>query len=58
MNVLRASNRRRPTAEAGGKPEKGVRGVKFLTRYPKVTFYVLVVVSLAVASGAGRKWGG
>jgi hypothetical protein len=58
MDELRASNRRRHIAEPGGKPEKGVRGVKVLTRFPKVTFYALVLVSLALASGAGRKWAG
>ena len=30
---------------------------KLLGKYPRLAFYALVVVSLVVASGAGKKWG-
>jgi len=29
---------------------------KVLGKFPRVAFYALLVVSLALASGAGRKW--
>jgi hypothetical protein len=29
---------------------------KLLGKFPRVAFYALLVVSLALASGAGRKW--
>jgi hypothetical protein len=29
---------------------------KLLGKYPRVAFYALLVVSLALASGAGKKW--
>ena len=29
---------------------------KLLGKFPRVAFYTLLVVSLALASGAGRKW--
>jgi hypothetical protein len=29
---------------------------RLLGKFPRVAFYALLVVSLALASGAGRKW--
>ncbi len=29
---------------------------KLLGKFPRVAFYALLIVSLALASGAGRKW--
>jgi hypothetical protein len=29
---------------------------KLMGRYPRLAFYALLVVSFALASGAGRKW--
>jgi hypothetical protein len=30
--------------------------MKYLTKYPRFFFYASVIVSLVVASGAGKKW--
>jgi hypothetical protein len=29
---------------------------RLLGKFPRVAFYALLIVSLALASGAGRKW--
>jgi hypothetical protein len=30
---------------------------RFTGKYPRIAYYALLVVSLALASGAGKKWG-
>lgn len=30
---------------------------KLIGRYPRLAYYLILAVSLALASGAGKKWG-